>query len=150
MKPHPDFAGAQMPRSAALGPFRLAWLTAADAEEDFRVVMASAALIRGATGSDWPDGLTLAENWIDLAWHEREFTENRSFAWIIRRADRGYAGCAYLYPDIGARGGAEARWWLAAGPDRVEEARAFGPAFRAWLAQVAPSGVALRFATSDP
>ena len=103
MKPHPDFAGIDLPRECDLGGFRLTPLSPDHVEEDYAAVMSSADVLRGLF-DDWPDGLTLEDDLIDLAWHEREFTTRRSFAWIIRDGEGSYLGCAYVFPAPGERG----------------------------------------------
>lgn len=138
MQPHPDFAGRMPPRSADLGLFRLAPLAPESVEEDFAVVTRSAPVLRGLFGNDWPDGLTLAENRIDLAWHEREFTSCRSFSWILRDATGAYLGCAYVFPDPGTRLQGNVYLWLADSPDRLTMLAAFKPVLAAWLAPWLP------------
>jgi len=77
-------------------------LSAKHAEEDFVHVLENEKLIkrtRGNAGS-WPNPktLTLEENRIDLSWHQREFENGSSFAYLMRNKDGAYIGCAYLYP----------------------------------------------------
>ncbi|MDF1728626.1 MAG: hypothetical protein P1U53_12845 [Sulfitobacter sp.] len=138
MKPHPDFAWLEVPTTATLGPYHLTILTPADVEEDFEAVSGSEAVLRGIFGPTWPAGLTLEDNLTDLHWHYREFTEKRSFAWIIRDRDGAYLGCAYLNPDIGARGKGEAAFWFTDSPDRQAHLAAFGPLYEAWVKGMLP------------
>ncbi len=77
-------------------------LSAKHAEEDLMHVLENEKLIkctRGNAGS-WPNPktLTLEENRIDLSWHQREFENGSSFAYLMRDKDGVYVGCAYLYP----------------------------------------------------
>jgi hypothetical protein len=77
-------------------------LSAKHAEEDLVHVLENEKLIkrtRGNAGS-WPNPkiLTLEENRIDLSWHQREFENGSSFAYLMRKKDGVYIGCAYLYP----------------------------------------------------
>ncbi len=97
--PHSDFAARTLPRTAILGPFHLTPLTPAEAEEDFEIVTASEHVLVGVFGDAWPSGLTFAENIDDLTRQDREFRNADAFSWIIRSAEGGYLGCAYLYPD---------------------------------------------------
>jgi hypothetical protein len=140
MHPHPDLAGRMPPRSADLGLFRLSPLSPEYAEEDFAVVTGSAPVLRGFFGSDWPDGLTLAENRIDLAWHEREFVTCRSFSWILRDPADTYLGCAYVSPALGERLRGSIHLWLADTPDRLARLAAFQPRLAAWLNPWLPPG----------
>ncbi len=90
------------PPARADGPgFHLRMLTIHDAVKDFDAVMAAALRLRGAMepGATWPDGLTLEENLIDLAWHQREFTIGHSFAYTVMNDDESRClGCCYLNP----------------------------------------------------
>lgn len=147
MQPHPDFAKVDLPRSIDLGVCRLSPLIAEHAEEDFEAVMSSGSVLRGVFG-DWPAGLTLEENRIDLAWHDREFTTRRSFSWIIRDASAGYLGCLYLFPDIGHRGSAEGVIWFRDMPNRDETAAAIAPTLRRWMKKQSPSGVQIAWRQS--
>jgi hypothetical protein len=96
--------------------------------EDLAAVNSSGATIRQTRGGSWPDG-QLAEdfNFLDLAWHEREFRTRGSFAYAVRDSSaRGtgageYVGCFYLNP-LGARRplthelaegyDVDASWWV--------------------------------------
>ena len=147
MQPHPDFAEADFPRSFALGRFHLTPLSPEFVEEDFAAVTAAAPLLNGFFG-DWPAGLTLEDNLVDLAWHEREFTANRSFSWIIRDPAGTYLGCFYLFPEIGARGRAKAALWFGDIPDRAASARALKPLLLDWLRDSVPTGIDITWSTS--
>jgi hypothetical protein len=147
MGPHPDYAKLDLPREFALGAHRLTPLSPAEAEEDFEAVMASAHVLDEVFG-DWPAGLTLENNRIDLAWHEREFTSRRSYSWIIRDDGGAYVGCFYLYPSLGTRGKTEAILWLCDLPDRAALAQGLKTSLGDWLVQVLPSSIALTWITS--
>lgn len=140
MQPHPDFANSTLPRHADLGLFRLAPLAPDAVDEDFAAVVASERVLVGAYGGDWPRGLTLEENRIDLAWHEREFTLCRSFSWVLRDAQGTYLGCAYVYPEPGTRGQGKINLWLVDTPDRLARLAAYKPCLAAWLAPWLPPG----------
>ncbi|WP_121064581.1 hypothetical protein [Chachezhania antarctica] len=112
MIPHPDFASRSMPRVAKVSGLTLSPLGPDDLDEDFEAVSTSEEKLTGVFGDDWPQGLTRDENALDLAWHLKEFDLARSFAWTIRDASGRYLGCAYLMPDPGARGRADAWVWF--------------------------------------
>lgn len=149
MKPHPDFADTDIPRDATVGRFVLTPLAPAQTEEDFAAVAGSEAVLTGVFGSDWPKGLTLQANRTDLAWHDREFTARRSFAWIVRDASGGYLGCAYLYPDIGTTGRGTAVTWIRDMPGRLEVLAELNTAFGDWLAPYLPPGYDLTRVSND-
>lgn len=147
MKPHPDFAGVDLPRYVSLGAYQLTPLTHACVDEDYEAVMATAPLFGDFFG-DWPDGLTREVNLIDLAWHDREFTTKRSFSWIIRDAASVYVGCFYLSPEPGMRGRASADLWLCDISGRAKVARHLKDALNLWLAEHVPNDIALTWTTS--
>lgn len=148
MKPHPDFEQVHLPRNVDLPGFRLTPLDPEAVQEDFDNVTASTALLKGVFGDDWPEGLTLAENAIDMGWHEREFTARRSFAWIARGPDGRYLGCVYIYPEIGSRGAAEVVTWIVDRPDRAEVSARLTAQLTAWFDTVLPTDVALHWTQS--
>ncbi len=135
MRPHPDFAAAAIPERVRLGSFGLRRLGPADLEEDMAAIRESADRLRGVFGSDWPDGLTVEDDLLDLSWHAREFSARRSFAWVVTDAADRYIGCAYVYPEIGGRGRADVHFWFRetafADGDPTD---AFREALRTWLA----------------
>jgi hypothetical protein len=74
-------------------------LTRADLLDDVRGINASIDLIERTRGGGWPtEAVTEEFNEVDLVWHELEFREGASFAYVLRRADGAYLGCCYLYP----------------------------------------------------
>ena len=74
-------------------------LSLKDLEEDLEAVNSSIEIIQKTRGGGWPDGyLTKEFNFLDLAWHEREFRDNDSFAYVIYDKNNKYIGCFYLYP----------------------------------------------------
>ena len=81
--------------------FHLRMLSIHDVVKDFDAVMTAGDRLKGAmeAGSTWPDGLTLEENLIDLAWHQREFTIGHSFAYTVMNDDESRClGCCYINP----------------------------------------------------
>jgi hypothetical protein len=74
-------------------------ITRADLHEDVRGINASIDLINRTRGGGWPtEAVTEAYNYVDLVWHELEFREGASFAYVVRGTDHAYLGCCYLYP----------------------------------------------------
>ena len=64
---------------------RLRPLTIHDVVKDFAAVMESEERLRVGfePDNDWPSGLTLEQDLIDLGWHQREFQERSSFAFTV-------------------------------------------------------------------
>ena len=74
-------------------------LTREDLADDVAGINASVELIQRTRGGDWPTGpVTEDFNFVDLVWHELEFREGTSFAYVVRDLDGTYLGCCYLYP----------------------------------------------------
>ena len=74
-------------------------ITRADLRDDVRGINASIDLINKTRGGGWPtEAVTEAFNYVDLVWHELEFREGASFAYVVRDTDHTYLGCCYLYP----------------------------------------------------
>ncbi len=77
-------------------------LLSADAEPDFEAWSTSLEHLRGLFGpsSDWPTSeMTLEENVIDLAWHQREHEVGSSFAFTVLDIDEERClGCIYFNP----------------------------------------------------
>ena len=80
--------------------FKLRMLTIGDAEKDFDAVTSSLAHVSKVwPDSGWTIGLTLRQNLIDHAWHEKEFQNRSSFAFTIVAIDESkILGCVYSYP----------------------------------------------------
>lgn len=146
MDPHPDFTAIKLSRDMPLGAFRLTPLSPEFVDEDLNAVLSTAPLLAGIFGT-WPEGLTRDANLIDLAWHEREFTARRSFSWIIRDGAGAYAGCFYLFPELGTRGKGKAALWLCDIPNRTKTAQDLKDALGAWLETVLPDDYDLAWTT---
>ena len=68
-------------------------------EDDLAAVNSSHELIRQTRGGSWPEGeLSREFDFLDLAWHEREFRDGDSFAYVVYTTNDEYVGCFYLYP----------------------------------------------------
>ena len=93
----------EVPEVLVTEKFRLRMLTIHDLVKDYDAVMSSAEHLRktysAISGSDWPDGLTLEEDLIDLGWHQREFTLRYSFDYTVMSLDESLClGCVYINP----------------------------------------------------
>lgn len=81
--------------------FRLRKLCARDLYLDYIAVMSSIDLIRRTRGGGkWPTPqLTIEDDLIDLAWHQREFESRSSFAYTVMNLDETEClGCVYIVP----------------------------------------------------
>jgi hypothetical protein len=101
---------------------RLRPLTINDAVKDFEAVMTSEERLRTVydPGGDWPLGLTLEQNIIELGWHQTEFQLRTSFAYTVVSLDESEVlGCIYIYPTRNLGYDAEITMWVR--QSRVEE-----------------------------
>jgi len=91
-------------------------LTVHDAVKDYDAVMMSAEHLQALWPAEsWPEGLTLEQNLIDLAWHQKEFQTRRSFAYTVLLVDSPEViGCVYIYPTYKADFDAEVHLWVRA------------------------------------
>ena len=92
-----------VPKGLINEKFSLRMLTIHDLVKDYDAVMSSVEHLKetysAIWGSDWPEGLTLEEDLIDLGWHQREFTLRNSFAYTILTPDESLChGCVYNNP----------------------------------------------------
>jgi hypothetical protein len=122
-------------------------ITRADLQDDVLGINASVALIQETRGGGWPTGpVSEEDNFVDLVWHELEFREGTSFAYVVRDRDGRYLGCCYLYP-MGRRTeltegllgyDVDVSWWVT--PDAYE--RGYYPklhaALRRWVVDAFP------------
>lgn len=101
---------------------RLRPLTISDAVKDFEAVITSEERLRTIfnPGGDWPLGLTLEQNIIELGWHQTEFQLRTSFAYTVVSLDESEVlGCVYIYPTSISEYDAEITMWVR--QSRVEE-----------------------------
>ena len=114
--------------------FRLRMLTVNDVVKDFDAVTSSKDHLQKVWEGEWPEGLTLEQNLIDLGWHQKEFQRRRSFAYTVVTLDESrVVGCVYIYPTRKAGYDAEVYLWarqseLASGLETELEA-----VVRAWI-----------------
>jgi len=94
---------------------RLRMLTIHDVVKDFDAVMTSQHRLKTIfrPGSDWPTGLTLEQNILDLAWHQVEFQQRTSFCYTVISLDEAtILGCLYIYPANRMGHDAEVSMWV--------------------------------------
>ena len=93
--------GFEVPTRLETERLRLRPLTVHDAVKDYDAVMTSAERLRTVfrPGGAWPEGLTLEQNLIELAWHQVEFQNRTSFAYTVVSLDEARVlGCLYITP----------------------------------------------------
>ena len=114
-----DFEPPQVLETARL---RLRPLTINDAVKDYDAVMTSEERLRTVydPGGEWPLGLTLEQDIIELGWHQTEFQLRSSFAYTVVSLDESEVlGCMYIYPGRKPGHDVEIIMWVR--QSRVEE-----------------------------
>jgi len=94
---------------------RLRPLAITDAVKDYAAVMESEERLRTIfeSGGDWPHGLSLEQNIIDLGWHQKEFQMRTSFAYTVVDLDEAQVlGCLYIDPTREQSYDAEITMWV--------------------------------------
>jgi hypothetical protein len=114
-------------------------LTVRDLIADYDAVMSSERDLVGLMSphDDWPRGLTLEEDLIDLGWHQREFTLRRSFAYTVMAPDESLClGCCYIFPSRLPEFEADAFYWVRSSHKQIEGR--LGTRFRRFLVEEWP------------
>ena len=90
----------EVPATLETNEYRLRMLSINDVDMDYEAVMSSVNhLSQVWPDSNWPESLTLEQNLIDLAWHQKEFQRRTSFAYTMVTLDeKKVIGCVYFYP----------------------------------------------------
>ena len=105
-----------IPRVLETERVRLRPLTIHDAVKDFDAVMTSRAEIWElfGPGSGWPaETLSLEQDLIDLAWHQKEFEIGGSYTYTVEALDRAQVlGCVYIFPPTQAGVDADVFYWV--------------------------------------
>jgi len=120
------------PRRAELGAFLVTPLLISDIIPDYDAVMTSVERLTRVFGpnTDWPRGLTLEDDLVDLGWHHKEFNRRTSFAYKVHLGEV-YAGCLYLNPSPAPAYDAIAHCWVR--DSHVEHDGQLYDAFAGWL-----------------
>ena len=120
--------------------FRLRPITIHDVVKDYDAVMTSRAYLRGLFPWGWPpDDLTLEQDLIDLAWHQKEFALETSFNVAQMSPDeRRLLGCVYVDPTEKAGYDAEVSFWVRLDERETGLEQALEATVRTWIAEVWP------------
>ncbi len=111
-----------IPEALQTDRMRLRALTINDAVKDYDAVMTSEERLRTVfrPGGEWPLGLTLEQNIIELGWHQTEFQLRTSFAYTVVSLDESEVlGCIYVFPTRNPGYDAEITMWVR--QSRVDE-----------------------------
>jgi len=126
-----------VPEGLATPDFRLRMLSINDVVKDFEAVIASKANLQKLFpgGSDWPEGLTLEANLVDLGWHQKEFQRRTSFTYTVVSLDGSKVlGCVYINPTRKLGYDAQITFWARESDQGDPADRALEEAVRGWIA----------------
>jgi hypothetical protein len=135
----PDF---EVPELLETSRFRLRPLTIHDLVRDYDAVMTSREHLWEQFGQAWrwpPEHLTLEQDLIDLAWHQKEAQRRSSFAYVVMRPDeRVQLGCVYIVPSHKPGVDAAAALWVRASEMAGDLDDVLHVTVRGWLADSWP------------
>jgi hypothetical protein len=116
--------------------FRIRPLTIHDVVKDYDAVVTSREHLRATLPWDWPrDDLSLEQDLIDLAWHQKEFQIASSFAYTVVSPDETRVlGCIYI--DAAGKAGYDVGviFWVRADELDTGLEQALEATIRRWLA----------------
>ncbi|MER5419610.1 GNAT family N-acetyltransferase [Streptosporangium roseum] len=122
--------------------FHIRPITIHDTVRDFDAVMSSAARLRESFpgGGGWPlDDMTLEENLIDLAWHQKEALLRRSFNYAVMSPDGSrQLGCVYIDPPEKRGADADVSFWVRTGEEGTGLDEELERVVRAWMREAWP------------
>ncbi len=122
--------------------FRVRPITVHDVVKDYDAVMSSRDHLWSLFGEVWgwpPAGLTLEQDLIDLAWHQKEADLRRSFNFAVMSPDETrLLGCIYVDPPTDADHDAEVFWWACSDEPASGMEDEIGTAAREWIASAWP------------
>lgn len=114
--------------------FRLRPITIHDVVKDYATVMTHREHLWALFGEAWgwpPARLTLEEDLIDLAWHQKEHQMRSTFNFAILSPDESrLLGCVYVDPPTKQGFDAEVFWWTVPEEELEDEV---GRAATAWV-----------------
>ncbi len=125
-------------------------LTRSDVKADMEAVNSSLEIIRKTRGGSWPsEPVTEEFNFLDMAWHEREFRDGDSFTYAVYGTSGTYIGCFYLYP-MGLRTplteellsyDVDASWWVTTDAYKQGYYQKLYKALQQWLSELSLENV---------
>lgn len=124
-----------LPKGLDQERFHLRPITIHDVVKDYAAVMGCREYLWSLFGDAWgwpPATLTLEEDLIDLAWHQKEHQLRSTFNFAVMSPDESrLLGCVYVDPPTKQGFDAEAFWWAV--PDEAGLEDEVGRAATAWI-----------------
>jgi len=109
-------ADFQVPAELLTEAFRLRPITIHDVVKDYDAVMTNRAYLWSLFGESWgwpAEALTLEQDLIDLAWHQKEAQLCRAFNYAVMSLDeKRLLGCVYIDPPEKQGFDAQVMLWL--------------------------------------
>lgn len=134
--------GFSVPAVVETAGFRLRSITIHDAFKDYDAVMSSREHLWARFGAlwGWPAAeLSLEQNIIDLAWHQKEFQLRASFDYAVMSLDETrLLGCVYIDPPDQPGTDAEVWFWARQSELSAGLEAELGRFVTAWLASAWP------------
>jgi hypothetical protein len=133
-------ADFQLPGRILTDRFLMRPLIVSDAEPDYEAWRSSLDHLRGVFGpdADWPT-MSLHDNAIDLAWHQRERDAASSFAYtVFDPTDTTCLGCVYICPPRKVPFDAEVFYWVRASEVATGLDDDLGSFVRRWVTEAWP------------
>jgi len=95
----------EIPQELETNRLRIRMLKTSDVVQDYDAVMSSINYLQKTSpfgpNHNWPEGLTIEQNLIDLGWHQKKFQRRSSFAYTVINPDESRClGCIYINPSI--------------------------------------------------
>jgi hypothetical protein len=132
----PDF---DVPELLETDRFRIRPLTIHDLVKDYDAVMTSREQLWDQFGQAWgwpAEDLTLEQDLIDLAWHQKEAQRRSSFAYAVMRPyELVQLGCIYIVPSHKQGVDAAAPLWVRASELAGDLDQVLYATVRHWLAE---------------
>lgn len=134
--------GFEAPETVVLDRFKLQVLSIHVVVKDYDAVMSSRKELWERFGKVWgwpAEDLSLEQDLIDLAWHQKEFQIGRAFAYsVMSLDDRQLLGCIYIDPTEEEGYDAEVYYWVRTSELESGLEAALGSFIRTWLAETWP------------
>jgi hypothetical protein len=133
--------GTERPAGIEHERFRLRPITIHDVVKDYDAVMTSAARLRERFPIwGWPsDDLSLEDDLLDLAWHQREGDYHSSFNYAVMSPDETrLLGCVYVDPPEKEGEDAVVAFWVRADEEDGDLEDVLEAEVRRWIAEAWP------------
>lgn len=132
----------QVPTQVVTDLFLVRPLVVGDAKADYEAWTSSIEHLQGIFGpnSSWPSlDMTLEDNAIDLAWHQREYEIGSSFAYTVFNTDNTVClGCVYVGPARKVGYDAEVFYWVRANQADKGLDKVLGAFVHDWISKYWP------------